>query len=72
MTFAECDSSSGAIMLGLQCFSREQTCSISGGDGRFQATYDCIVIEINRLEPCDSHIIFLNNGFICIMDMLNI
>ena len=43
-----------------------------GDDGRFQATYDCSIIEIYQLEPCDSHIIFLNNGFICIMDKLNI
>ena len=43
-----------------------------GDDGRFQVTYDCSIIEIYRLGPLDSHIIFLNNGFICIVDMLNI
>ena len=35
-----------------------------GDNGRFQAIYDCSIIEIYRLAPCDSHIIFLNNGFI--------
>ena len=43
-----------------------------GGDGRIQATYDCSIIEIYRLEPCDSHIVFLYNDFIYMMDMSNI
>ena len=42
-----------------------------GGDGRIQATYDYSIIEIYLLEPWDSHVIFLNNGFICIIDTLN-
>ena len=42
-----------------------------GDDRRFQATYDSSIIEIYFLELFDSHIMFLNNGFICIMGMLN-
>ena len=61
-----CASSSRAIMCGLQCYSQ------LGDDGQFQATYDCSIIEIYQLEPCVNHIIFLNDSFICIMDMLNI
>ena len=37
-----------------------------GDDGRFQVTHDCGIIDIYRLEPFDSYIIFINN-FICIM-----
>ena len=34
-----------------------------GDDARFHATYDCNIIEIYRLEPFHSHIIFVNHGF---------
>ena len=43
-----------------------------GDDGRSQATYDCSITEIYRLERFDSHIIYLNNGFIGILSRLNI
>ena len=38
-----------------------------GDYGRSQATYDCSI----GLEPFDCHIIFINNGFIDIMDRLS-
>ena len=69
-----CASSLRVIMRGLVCFSREHTCSnlMNGNDGRFRATYECSIIDIYQLEPFDSHIVFLNNGLICIIDTLNI
>ena len=57
-------------MRDLQCFSREQTCDMLQL-GRFKATYDRSIIDIYRLKPLDKQIIFPNNGFICIIDILN-
>ena len=55
-----CASSSGAIMRGLQRFFRGNRRFFAGtgvlqleDDGRFQATYDCSISEIYRLEPFD-------------------
>ena len=75
-----CSVSSGTIKRCLQCFfARTHMLRLQLGDDRqLHATYNCSIIDIYiyiyiyQLELFDSHIIFLNIGFICIMDILNI